>query len=83
MIPAGRLEQRGDSRLHAARADALQSLVHQDAVVAVERHDVGDGAQRDEGQQLGEVRHAAFRGRGTRRLNQPRCRSSARSASIR
>jgi hypothetical protein len=30
--------------------------VHQDAVVAVERNDVGDGAERDERQQLAEIR---------------------------
>ena len=51
-IAAGRLEQRGDARLHAARAYALQSLLHQDAVVVVEPHDVGDGAERDEVEQL-------------------------------
>jgi hypothetical protein len=36
--------------------DALQPLVHQNTVVLVEPHDVGDGAERDEVEQGGEVR---------------------------
>ena len=48
--PATR-EQRGDAGLHAAGADPLQALRDQAAVVAVEPHDVGDGAERDQVEQ--------------------------------
>ena len=51
----GRAEQRGDAR-HAAVADALQPLRDQHAIVAVEPHDVGDGAKRDEVEQAVEAR---------------------------
>jgi hypothetical protein len=41
--------------LHLAAADARQALGDQDAVVAVERHDVGHRAQRHQVEQAGEV----------------------------
>ncbi len=55
-VAAGDREQRGDARLHAAGADALQALGDQAAVVAVEADDVGDGAERDEIEQRVEPR---------------------------
>ena len=61
-IPAGCLEQRGDARLHAAGADPLEALMHQDTVVAVQPHDVGDGTECDQRQQLGEIGLAATEG---------------------
>jgi hypothetical protein len=42
--------------LHLAAADARQALGDEDAVVAVERHHVGHGAERHEVEQGGEVR---------------------------
>ncbi len=48
---AGHLEQRGDAGVQSAAADALQSLGHQHAIVVIEAHDVGDGAERDQIQQ--------------------------------
>ena len=44
-------EQRRDAGLHATGADALEPLRDEAAVVAVEAHDVGDGAERDEVEQ--------------------------------
>ena len=58
----------------AAGAHALQALRDQDAVVGVERHDVGDGAERDEVEQRVEIGLVC-------RRSTPRLRSSARSAS--
>jgi hypothetical protein len=68
----GHAQQRGHARRHLARADALEALRHQAAVVGVQPHHVGHGAQGDQGQQ------------GSRRgcwaaSNTPRWRSSARS----
>jgi hypothetical protein len=54
-VAAGGLEQGGDAGLHLAGAHALQALADEDAVVAVELDHVGDGAQRDEVEQAGEV----------------------------
>ncbi len=54
-VAAGGLEQGGDAGLHLAGTHALQALTDQDAVVAVELDHVGDGAQRDEVEQIGEV----------------------------
>ncbi len=54
-IAAGDGEQGLDARLHAACADARQPLGDQDAVVAVQRHHVGDGAQRHQIEQVAEV----------------------------
>ena len=54
-VAAGGLEQRGEAGLQLAGAHALQALADQDAVVAVELDDVGDGAERDEVEQAGEV----------------------------
>ena len=55
VAPGGR-EQRGDARLHAAGADALQPLRDEAAVVGVEPDDVGDGAERDQVEQRVEAR---------------------------
>ena len=72
--PAG-AQQRRDARLAVAGAQALQPLRHQDAVVGVERHHVGDGAQRDQVGERSEVRFLLS-------SKAPLLRSSARSASI-
>ena len=57
-IAAGRLKERRDTGLHAARADALQALLHEHAIVCVELDDVRHGAQRDEIEQARERRLA-------------------------
>ena len=74
-LAAGDAEQRGDAGLHAAGADALETLRDEQAVVRVEPHHVGDGAERDEVEQAIEARL-----RGPRRTRRA-ARSSARSAS--
>ena len=56
------LEHRSDAGLHAPGADAVQALLHEDAVVVVQRDYVRDGAERHEGQQLSEVWLAALEG---------------------
>ena len=72
MRPARGFAQRANSRSRLAGVNAAQTLLHQDAVVVIERHDVGDRAERR-------------RGRGSppcsvrsmpMRSNQPRSRSS-------
>ena len=50
-VAPGRREQRRDARLHAAGADALQALRDEAAVVGVEPHHVGHGAERDQVEQ--------------------------------
>jgi hypothetical protein len=61
MLPALRRVAPGGAEegAHAGRqpalAHALQALADQDAVVAVELDDVGDGAERDQVEQRGEV----------------------------
>ena len=55
-VAAGGGEQRGDARLHAAGADALQALRDEAAVVAVEPDDVGHRAERDQVEQRVEPR---------------------------
>lgn len=54
-VAAGGAKERGDARVELAGAHAAQPLVDQDAVVAVERYDVGDGAQRDQVEQRAQV----------------------------
>ncbi len=54
--PPGHLQQRAQARPGAAGADAREALVDQDAVVGIERHHIGDAAQRHQVEQLGEVR---------------------------
>ncbi len=49
-------KQRHHPRIAGARAQALQSLRDQDAVVCIERHHVGDRAQRDQVGQRAQVR---------------------------
>ena len=70
-LRAGDVEQRGDARLHAAGADALQALRDQAAVVGVELDDVGHGAERHESSS------ASSRG-CVAASKRPRARSSAR-----
>ncbi len=52
---AGHLEQGFDAGPGLAVADAGQALGHQQAVVRVEPHHVGDGAQGDQIQQVGQI----------------------------
>ena len=59
----------------ATGADAPQALRDEDAVVEVERHDVGHGAERDEVEQVGGIRR---RGAG----HAPRSRSARVSAAM-
>ena len=54
--PPGDLHQRLNARPRPAGANAPQALMHQDAVVAVERNDVGHGAHGDEIEPVGQVR---------------------------
>ena len=53
--PAGGAQQRRDAGRAAPGAQALQALRDQVAVVRVERHHVGDGAERDQVGERGEV----------------------------
>ncbi len=55
-IASGNGEQRAHAFLHAARADAPQALRHQDAIVEIERHDVGDRSERDQVEHVAEIR---------------------------
>src|SRR5262245_52598793 len=54
-ISAAGPEKRGGARLHAACADSLESLVHEDPVIGIEAYDVGHGAQGDQVEQGGEI----------------------------
>ena len=54
-VSAGGGEQGAHARLHASRTNALQALADEDAVGAVELHDVGDCAQRDQVQEPCEI----------------------------
>ena len=53
-IAARHVHQRLDAGTAATSADPLQPLMHQDAVVAIQRHHVGDGAERH---QIQIIRH--------------------------
>ena len=50
-LASGRVEQGPYAGLHLAGAHALEALGHQAAVVVVQAHHVGHGAQRDQGQE--------------------------------
>ena len=54
-VAAGHREQRRHARLRTSGAQARQTLRDEGAVGLVEPHDVGDGAQRDEVEEAGEV----------------------------
>jgi hypothetical protein len=56
----GGAQQRHDARLPASGAQPLQPLRHEIAVVGVERHHIGDRAERDEIRQGTEVRFCFF-----------------------
>jgi hypothetical protein len=75
-IAAGGAEEGANARRQLALAHALQALIDEDAVVAVELDHVGDGAERDEVEQR--ARFGSLRSS----LNQPRSRNSERSASM-
>ena len=49
------LHQGADTGPRPSPANASQALVDQDAVVAVQRHDVGHGAQRHQVQPVGQI----------------------------
>src|SRR5688572_6990225 len=51
----GRLEQGAQAGCAAAGADATDALSNENPVVAIERHHIGDGAQRDQVEQVGRV----------------------------
>ena len=74
-VASGGGEQRRDAGLRAAGANARQSLRDQRAVDAIEAHDVGDGAQRDEVEQRREVAAPARRRSG--RVGAARARSAS------
>ena len=59
-LTAGGAEQRTYPGAHLAGAHAGQALRHQNAVVAIERHHVGDGAERDQVEQARQIRPLAI-----------------------
>ena len=61
----GDAEQRAQAGLQATLAHPRQTLGDQDAIVAVERYDVGDGAERDQVEQRAEVGFGVLRERAT------------------
>jgi hypothetical protein len=63
-IAAGGAEQGAQAGLHLAGADALQALGDEDAVVAVELHHVGHGAERDQVEQAARFGFLAAGGEG-------------------
>ena len=69
-------------RARASRADAAQALRHQPPIVVVQAHDVGDGAERDQVEQLREVglraRGEGAAARATRRATAAWRRTSRR-----
>ncbi|MNC38758.1 hypothetical protein D3C75_873830 [compost metagenome] len=56
MIATCHLQNRLQPRPRPAGTDALQALMHEDAVVGIQRHHVGYAAQRDQVEQLTDVR---------------------------
>ncbi len=56
MIAPGNLENRPQPRPSPPRTNSRQALVDQNAVVGVQRHHVGDSAQRHQIEQLGQIR---------------------------
>ncbi len=55
-VAPGDPEERRDPRLHPPGTHSPHALAHEDPVVAVEPDDVGDRAERDEVEEVGEVR---------------------------
>ena len=55
-ITRGHTQQRGNARLRLARAYAIQAVMHEDAIVFVEPHHVGDGTQRHQIKQVRQIR---------------------------
>jgi len=56
VVATGYLKDRTQAGPRSPRTNPRQSLVHQDPVVGVQRHHVGDAAQRHQVQQFGQVR---------------------------
>ena len=81
-VASGGAEQRRQAGLHAAGADALEALRDQAAVVGVELHHVGHGAQRHQVEQRVELRLGAVpskrRARAARRAAPAARRTSRR-----
>ena len=73
-IATGDVDQRGDARAGTAGADAAQPGFDEDAVVAVQRHQIRDGGQRDQIEQRCEI------GRGLRARDRRRATPRARPA---
>ena len=61
-LRAGGFEQRADTGNAASGAYALQALRDQDAVVPIQRNDVGDRAERDQIEEFGGLEIVAVRG---------------------
>src|ERR671913_32629 len=51
-IFAGQLEECGNARAQPAVTNALQTLRDQNSVVAIQLHDIGNGAERDQIEQM-------------------------------
>ncbi|SQI44938.1 Uncharacterised protein [Serratia plymuthica] len=77
-VTVGHFQQRPDARPTLAGANAIQALIHQNAVIGVKRHYVGNRAESDQIQQFCQVRHrqralfkpTAFTQPGTQRQHQ-------------
>ena len=61
MIAPGHFQNRAQTRSRPPGTNARQTLMHQNAVVGIQRHYVGHAAQRDQIQQFTEVRLRALR----------------------
>ena len=59
-IASGHPEQRLDAGAGASGANAPQSLVHEDAIVVVKAHHIGDGPKGDKIQKFGQIRFLAL-----------------------
>src|SRR4051812_17908186 len=54
-VPAGNTDQRVDTSVRAPCTYALQTLMHQNAIIVVQPYDIGDGTECDQVQQSGKV----------------------------
>ncbi len=72
MLAPRHLQHRAQPRPRPPGADARQALVHQDAVVGIQRHHVGHAAQGHQVEQLAQVRFSDTRSGEPAQLAQPR-----------
>lgn len=56
VVPTGHVQQRQDARTGQPLANAPQPLLHEDPVVVIQWHHIGDGAQGHQVQQAAEIR---------------------------